>query len=71
VLRVPAYEIAALLVLSHEARCLGTPSGGYADELYNILFRLNAKKMFDEGFAYGDAGVRSQKRNAQVTTTGA
>lgn len=34
-------------------------NGGYADELYNILFRLNPKKMLEEGFAYGDAGMRA------------
>jgi hypothetical protein len=37
----------------------GTLNGGYADELYNILFRLNPKKMLEEGFAYGDAGMRA------------
>ena len=37
----------------------GTLNGGYADELYNILFRLNARKMLAEGFAHGDAGVRA------------
>lgn len=37
----------------------GTLNGGYADELYNILFRLNARKMLAEGFAYGDAGLRA------------
>jgi hypothetical protein len=37
----------------------GTLNGGYADELFNILFRLHPKKMLEEGFAYGDAGVRA------------
>jgi len=37
----------------------GTLNGGYADELFNILFRLQPQKMIDEGFAYGDAGVRA------------
>jgi superfamily II DNA or RNA helicase len=37
----------------------GTLNGGYADELFNILFRLHPKKMIEEGFAYGDAGVRA------------
>jgi hypothetical protein len=37
----------------------GTLNGGYADELYNILFRLNPKKMLEEGFAYGDTGMRA------------
>ena len=34
----------------------GTLNGGYADELFNILFRLHPKKMLEEGFAHGDAG---------------
>lgn len=37
----------------------GTLNGGYADELYNILFRLHPKKMLEEGFAYGDTGMRA------------
>ncbi len=37
----------------------GTLNGGYADELYNLLFRINPKKMLEEGFTYGDAGVRA------------
>jgi len=37
----------------------GTLNGGYADELFNILFRLNPKKMLEEGFAHGEAGVRA------------
>lgn len=37
----------------------GTLNGGYADELFNILFRLHPKKMIEEGFVHGDAGVRA------------
>jgi hypothetical protein len=37
----------------------GTLNGGYADELFNILFRLHPKKMLEEGFALGEAGVRA------------
>lgn len=37
----------------------GTLNGGYADELFSILYRLNARKMVEEGFAYGDSGVRA------------
>ena len=33
--------------------------GGYADELYNILFRLEARKMLEEGFEHGAAGGRT------------
>ena len=36
----------------------GTLLGGYADEVFNILFRLEPAKMLNEGFEYGDAGVR-------------
>ena len=43
----------------HIAVLTGTLLGGYADELFNILFRLNASRMLEEGFAYGDAGVRA------------
>jgi hypothetical protein len=37
----------------------GTLLGGYADEVFNILFRLEARKMVNEGFEYGEAGVRT------------
>src|SRR5208282_3405663 len=43
----------------HIAVLTGTLLGGYADELYNILFRLNASRMLEEGFEYGEAGVRA------------
>jgi hypothetical protein len=43
----------------HIAVLTGTLLGGYADELYNILFRLGASRMLEEGFEYGDAGVRA------------
>jgi len=33
--------------------------GGYADELFNILFRLGATRMLAEGFEYGESGVRA------------
>jgi hypothetical protein len=36
----------------------GTLLGGYADELYNILFRLEAGKMISQGFEHGEAGSR-------------
>lgn len=36
----------------------GTLLGGYADEVFNILFRLEAAKMVGEGFEFGGAGVR-------------
>jgi len=37
----------------------GTLLGGYADELFNILFRLEARKMLEEGFEHGASGVRA------------
>jgi hypothetical protein len=43
----------------HIAVLTGTLLGGYADELFNILFRLEPSRMLDEGFEYGEAGVRA------------
>jgi SNF2 family DNA or RNA helicase len=43
----------------HIAVLTGTLLGGYADELFNILFRLEASRMLEEGFEYGDAGIRA------------
>jgi hypothetical protein len=37
----------------------GTLLGGYADELFNILFRLNPQKMLAEGYVPGQAGLRA------------
>jgi superfamily II DNA or RNA helicase len=36
----------------------GTLLGGYADELFHILYRLDSGRMRDDGFEYGEAGVR-------------
>jgi SNF2 family DNA or RNA helicase len=43
----------------HIAVLTGTLLGGYADELFNILFRLGSSRMLTEGFEHGDAGVRA------------
>jgi superfamily II DNA or RNA helicase len=43
----------------HIAVLTGTLLGGYADELFNILFRLAPPRMLGEGFEHGDAGVRA------------
>jgi hypothetical protein len=43
----------------HIAVLTGTLLGGYADELFNILLRLEASRMLEEGFEYGEAGVRA------------
>src|SRR5437867_854655 len=36
----------------------GTLLGGYADELFHILYRLDSSTMREDGFEYGEAGVR-------------
>ena len=36
----------------------GTLLGGYADELFHILYRLDSRMMREDGFEYGEAGVR-------------
>jgi hypothetical protein len=43
----------------HTAVLTGTLLGGYADEVFNILFRLEPGKMIKEGFEHGEAGVRA------------
>jgi hypothetical protein len=43
----------------HIAVLTGTLLGGYADELFNILFRLGPSRMLGEGFEYGESGVRA------------
>jgi hypothetical protein len=43
----------------HIAVLTGTLLGGYADELFNILFRFEPSRMLEEGFEYGEAGVRT------------
>jgi hypothetical protein len=37
----------------------GTLLGGYAADLFNILFRLGPSRMLEEGFEHGEAGVRA------------
>ena len=43
----------------HIAVLTGTLLGGYALDLFNILFRLEPRKMLEEGFEHGEAGVRA------------
>ena len=43
----------------HTAVLTGTLLGGYADEVFNILYRLEPGKMIKEGFEYGEAGLRA------------
>ena len=42
----------------HTVVLTGTLLGGYADEVFNILFRLEPAKLVKEGFEFGEAGVR-------------
>jgi superfamily II DNA or RNA helicase len=37
----------------------GTLLGGYADDVYNLLFRVDARKMVARGYEWGEAGLRS------------
>jgi len=43
----------------HIAVLTGTLLGGYALDLFNILFRLEPSTMLNEGFEHGEAGVRA------------
>ena len=43
----------------HIAVLTGTLLGGYALDLFHILFRLQPSKMLEEGFEHGEAGVRA------------
>jgi len=43
----------------HTVVLTGTLLGGYADEVFNILFRMHPARMIQEGFEYGEAGVRA------------
>jgi hypothetical protein len=43
----------------HIAVLTGALLGGYALDLFNILFRLEPSKMLEEGFEHGEAGVRA------------
>ena len=43
-------------VAKHVAGLTGTLLSGYADDLYNTLFRLDARRMVREGYAWGATG---------------
>jgi hypothetical protein len=43
----------------HIAVLTGTLLGGYALDLFNILFRLEPSRMLEEGFEHGEAGIRA------------
>ena len=36
----------------------GTLTGGMASDVFNVLFRIDAKRMLAHGYEYGDAGLR-------------
>src|SRR6266403_153469 len=42
----------------HTVVLTGTLLGGYADEVFNILFRMHPARTVQEGFEFGEAGVR-------------
>src|SRR5262249_711626 len=47
----------------------GTLLGGYADDLYNILFRLQAPRMISKGYEWGTAGRSAFARDYGVLET--
>ena len=36
----------------------GTLMGGYADDLFNLFYRMTPRRMVAEGFAAGGSGIR-------------
>jgi hypothetical protein len=47
----------------------GTLMGGYADDLFNIFYRMEPHTMADEGFAYGGQGRRDFQQQYGVLET--
>jgi len=47
----------------------GTMMGGYADDLYNVLYRIDAPQMVGEGFEWGGAGREMFQRKYGVIET--
>jgi hypothetical protein len=47
----------------------GTMMGGYADDLYNVLYRIDAPQMVREGFEWGGAGREMFQRKYGVIET--
>ena len=45
--------------VDHVVVLTGTLSGGYADDLHKVLFRLNARKMVERGYDWGESGRRA------------
>lgn len=48
-----AQAVSKIIVLT------GTLLGGYADDVFNVLYRLEPHKMVAEGYEWGESGVRS------------
>ena len=63
----------SLGVLGRAARRLialtGTLMGGYADDLFNIFYRMEPRTMVREGFAYGGQGRRDFQQQYGVLET--
>jgi hypothetical protein len=47
----------------------GTLMGGYADDLFNIFYRMEPRTMVREGFAYGGQGRRDFQQQYGVLET--
>ena len=45
--------------VARSAGLTGTLVGGYADDLFNVLYRLDPHKMVTEGYEWGESGVRN------------
>jgi hypothetical protein len=48
----------------------GTLLGGYASDLYNLLFRLEPGKMVAQGYEWGESGLRSFLGNLRCSGKG-
>ena len=47
----------------------GTLMGGYADDLFNVFFRMEPQIIVAEGFAYGGEGRRDFQQQYGVLET--
>src|SRR5580704_9354449 len=67
------YYAAHYRVLGRAAQRLialtGTLMGGYADDLFNIFYRMEPRVMVAEGFAYGGQGRRDFQEQYGVLET--
>ena len=69
----PCLPKTALGVLAHAGRRVvaltGTLMGGYADDLFNVFYRMEPHMMAFDGFAYGGEGWRSFQEQYGVLET--